>query len=489
MKNLKIFQLIFFLGILIVFSFFIIDFAEASCDDQDGWYNVGSSYSCQRGTESCTCQNQEYRDYSEGCINWGQSCINWAQRCTNYAQRCVSTAQRCVSLAQRCVSTAQRCVSLAQRCVSTAQRCLSLGWRCTSYAQRCSQCSRLVCAQYGQERYCKSSGYICPSWWRSWMGTWLCSWGCKSWGTRSVCVSWRTEYYICNCGPVYCASGYYYCTGYETYCTRYETYCTRYETYCTGYETYCTNWQTYCTNWETYCSQYETFCTAYGCAPRVTNTRTLYTNCRSANQPPSSTNLKVVQPDYCVCGPVGTFSWTFTDPDPGDTQSAYQVQVDKNSNFSSPEDDSGKVTSSSNSYATILGKLKYNKTYYWRVKVWDSKGAESVWISGPSFTTPKHAYPSIDVKWAPLNPSINEEVLFTDQSTVHGGASKKNWSWTFQDGNPTSSNQQNPTVKFSSVGPKQITLTVTDSDDFTCPGSKTLNAEFPLPIWKEIAPF
>ena len=206
-------------------------------------------------------------------------------------------------------------------------------------------------------------------------------------------------------------------------------------------------------------------------------------------QPPSAVNLKVVQPDYCLSGPAGIFSWTFSGPGPGDTQSAYQVQVDNNSDFSSPEDDSGKVSSISNSYATILGKLNYNNTYYWRLKVWDNNGAGSNWISGPNFTTPVHAYPSIDFSWAPQIPSINEDVSFTDQSTIYGGASKLSWSWTFQDGSPASSSQQNPTVKFFSIGEKLITLRVTDSDGYSCPGSKTLNAEFPLPKWKEIAPF
>jgi len=207
------------------------------------------------------------------------------------------------------------------------------------------------------------------------------------------------------------------------------------------------------------------------------------------NQPPSATNLKVVQPDYCLSGPASIFSWTFTDPDPGDTQSAYRVQVDNNSNFSSPEDDSGKVTSNSNSYATILGKLEYNNTYYWRLKVWDSKDADSNWISGPSFTIPTHAYPEIDFSWSPFKPSVNEDVLFVDESIVYGGTTKKSWSWTFQDGSPDSSNEQNPTAEFSSTGEKDITLRVTDSDGFSCSRTKTLNSQLPLPIWKEIAPF
>lgn len=204
--------------------------------------------------------------------------------------------------------------------------------------------------------------------------------------------------------------------------------------------------------------------------------------------PPSANNLSVRQPDYCSSGPAGFFSWQFTDPD-GDSQSAYQVQVYNNSNFSSLEYDSGKVNSDSQSYATPLGKLSYGNTYFWRLTVWDSKGAASSWISGPSFLTPAHAYPEINFSWAPPSPSQNEEVQFTDRSQVFGGSTKSAWSWTFQDGDPSSSTDQNPTTKFISPGSKTVTLEVTDSSDFTCKDSKTFSARLPLPEWKEIAPF
>jgi hypothetical protein len=208
-----------------------------------------------------------------------------------------------------------------------------------------------------------------------------------------------------------------------------------------------------------------------------------------ANRLPSAVNLSINQPNYCTSGPAAFFSWQFNDPD-GDTQSAYQVQVDNNATFISPEDDSGKVFSSSQNYATPLGKLSYNTTYYWRVMVWDSKGAPSSWISGPSFTTPLHAYPNVDFSWIPLNPSVGETVQFTDQSSCFDSDNQCNsWAWTFQDGNPSSSPQQNATTTFNSAGPKTVTLKVTDSDGFNCQNSKTVNAKPPLPKWKEIAPF
>ncbi len=202
---------------------------------------------------------------------------------------------------------------------------------------------------------------------------------------------------------------------------------------------------------------------------------------------PSATNLSVSQPDYCVLGSAGFFSWTFQDP--GDSQSAYQVQADNNSDFSSPEDDSGKVSSAFQSYATPLGKLSYNTTYFWRLRVWDSYDAESGWISGASFTTPLHAYPEVDFSWVPANPSQDEQAQFTDQSTVFGGSTKSAWSWTFQSGDPSGSSQQNPQAKFTSSGSKTATLQLTDSDGFSCQSSKTVNVQLPFPEWREIAPF
>ena len=208
------------------------------------------------------------------------------------------------------------------------------------------------------------------------------------------------------------------------------------------------------------------------------------------NSPPSAKNLQAkVFPDETNCQtisfPAVQVSWQFTHPE-GDSQSAYQVQIDNNPDFSSPEVDSGKINSSSNSYATLAGKLSWNTTYYWRLKVWDSNGLSSDWILGPSFNTPKHAYPSINFSWSPSKPTVKEVVQFVDQSEVYN-AKKISWYWTFQDGNPSFSTQQNPTTTFSSTGPKKVTLKVTDSDGYSCTDSKTVQISLPLPQWKEIS--
>jgi len=74
------------------------------------------------------------------------------------------------------------------------------------------------------------------------------------------------------------------------------------------------------------------------------------------------------------------FSWTFSDPDSGDSQSAYQFQLDDNSDFSSPIIDTGKVASSTSSTTQTLPSTV--GLYYWRVKTWDSQDAEGAWSTG-----------------------------------------------------------------------------------------------------------
>lgn len=204
------------------------------------------------------------------------------------------------------------------------------------------------------------------------------------------------------------------------------------------------------------------------------------------NNPPSATNLLVTEGDYCppplAKPPPIILSWEFSDPDAGDSQSAYRVQIDNNSDFSSPEIDSGKILSSSNSYAPI--NLSYNTTYYWQVMVWDSSDSSSGWIVGPVFSTPIHAYPGTDFDWTPQSPSVDELVQFTDQTTYYNGGAS--WSWDFGDGGTSS--LQNPTHSYSSAGTHDVNLDACDGIG-CCFITKQITVSLPLPEWKEIPPF
>lgn len=68
----------------------------------------------------------------------------------------------------------------------------------------------------------------------------------------------------------------------------------------------------------------------------------------------------------------------------------------------------------------------------------------------------------------------NTAVRFIDNSSR---AAATSWSWTFQDGNPSTSSERNPTVQFSSPGYKRVTLTVSNQY-----GSSTKSNDFAVLI-------
>ena len=241
------------------------------------------------------------------------------------------------------------------------------------------------------------------------------------------------------------------------------------------------------------------------------NYKVVTTFCESVNQPPSATSLSNNNSilDYCSYTPSYIIlSWVFSD-EPGDTQGAYRVQVTRQSDGTTYDSGQRSGIISSITAQTINTEkgsnfIWYGDSYTWQVKVWDNHDAESAWASGSFFTTPKHAYPDVyppyDFIWNPLKPAVGENTQFTDRSACYNinnnpvpcsgnGPCGTPWCWTFQNGNPANSKQQNPLVKFLSTGTKSVTLRVTDSDGFNCQIQKTVSSQLPLPEWIEIPPF
>ncbi len=122
---------------------------------------------------------------------------------------------------------------------------------------------------------------------------------------------------------------------------------------------------------------------------------------------------QVTQPAYTTESyPEPTFHWSFdssqsdwTDgsPPPNDptpvlgpsTQSSFWIEVDNNSDFSSPEIATGETASSNEYYAYTGSSLSFDTQYYWRLKVKDSYASISDWAEGDFFTTNK---PSVRLK-------------------------------------------------------------------------------------------
>jgi len=103
----------------------------------------------------------------------------------------------------------------------------------------------------------------------------------------------------------------------------------------------------------------------------------IYCEYSPANNPPNPPSLDSPSDnEHFDISSTVTFTWTFSDPD-GDTQSAYEFELDDNSDFSSPIIDTGKVSSSTSSITQTLPNTV--GLYYWRVRVWDTNDAVSDW--------------------------------------------------------------------------------------------------------------
>jgi len=200
---------------------------------------------------------------------------------------------------------------------------------------------------------------------------------------------------------------------------------------------------------------------------------------------PAAQNLSTINGDFCSL-PQITFRWRYTHP-AGRAESKYQLQIDNNSSFTSPEIDitrTSTVSSGTFNAENIRVKespganeLAYNVRYYWRVKVWDSADIDSGWINGPAVDTPKHKYPEVDFSYIPNPIKEDTPITFSDNSQLFGGATVSQRSWSFSGGSPSSSSSATPVVTFSSSGGKNISLTVRDSDGYQCSKSETVTVE------------
>lgn len=82
-------------------------------------------------------------------------------------------------------------------------------------------------------------------------------------------------------------------------------------------------------------------------------------------------------------------SATFSDPDSGDSLSAYQVQISTGSGFATILYDSGEVSDTGTSIAhTHTAALTYNTTYYWRARTKDAAGLWGPYSDGSASFKP-----------------------------------------------------------------------------------------------------
>ena len=134
-------------------------------------------------------------------------------------------------------------------------------------------------------------------------------------------------------------------------------------------------------------------------------------------------------------------------------------------------------------------------TYTVELYVEDSKGTSAT--DQETFTIKQSAIAdfkcSLDnTNWktcSDIKPNVGEVVYFLDQSSPPQGGSITSYSWTFQNGNPSTATGTNPSTKFQSAGQKEVTLTLGVTAGPSDSRTQTIGVELPLPEWQEIPPF
>lgn len=265
-----------------------------------------------------------------------------------------------------------------------------------------------------------------------------------------------------------------------------------------------------------------------GC-PAVGTPISDYQVVKMGSRAPSADNLTVDlwKDNPAFCGqstPPMRVSWNFVDPDLGDQQDGYQIEVYSDINFSNLLIDTcDEISASTCDFGGASGAyvfqqsgrlLSWDQIYYWRLKVWDSQGLFSDWIYPPSptgsptlegsadsFDTPPHAYPEADnFVYSPVSPLRNEPVEFDDDGDLNSfdgvpfdplvDPLEASWEWDFGDGSSISPGPNpNPIHIYAVPGVYTVTLSVQD-DVGKCSAQKNLVVSRSNFLqWKEVSPF
>jgi hypothetical protein len=238
------------------------------------------------------------------------------------------------------------------------------------------------------------------------------------------------------------------------------------------------------------------------------------------------------------------FEWLYQEPD-NLPLSSYQFRVNTidDVNAANPAVDLSVGSRSDPAESTITqavgisGSLAYDSTYYWWVKVCNQSAVCSNWISGPSFSTPNNHYPITRVAWDKKTISVGDTIQFCSTADVASSSDPcysvcwkgstapvvdpgnadwtcsvcsnssneyracqevgSSYSWDLLDMTEgvdyefvsSTAASSNPQIKFLTAGQSRgIGLNIT-AGSYSCVGGESLNANLPIPNWKEVSPF
>ncbi len=229
--------------------------------------------------------------------------------------------------------------------------------------------------------------------------------------------------------------------------------------------------------------------------------------------PPTVSGLDV-NADICPIAPAtgqAIFSWEYSDLN-GDAEEHFELQVDDNSNFSSPEIDRNVVGSTNQQAVNILlntnqaDSLTYGSTYYWRVKVCQvppeeeligPRGICSAWTNGTTYSTDPHPGPYVSFSVASTAPAVTISNDTHCYNTI-GETACDGFVYDFGDGTTFTDNTDNAGVEttshtYAELSTYDVETEATDFSGLVCSEVESVNisqgkAAFEV-LWRETNPF
>jgi hypothetical protein len=146
------------------------------------------------------------------------------------------------------------------------------------------------------------------------------------------------------------------------------------------------------------------------------------------NAPPNAPIL-TQEPNYDATN-AAQFDWTFSDPNVGDSQSAYQFELRRVSD-DTVIIDTGKVIASNQFHSVSGGSLVNGETYQWRVRTWDQSDEVGPYSGFSQFSTSNTGVVNITYPSTDNDPSIIT-ASFLLQWTVTGATQAQYRIWVYR---------------------------------------------------------
>jgi hypothetical protein len=206
------------------------------------------------------------------------------------------------------------------------------------------------------------------------------------------------------------------------------------------------------------------------------------------NQKPNAPQLQSPLDNSVNCAQTVRLDWSlFSDPDQGDTQNAYHIQIADNNSFVIPLVDATFNQPFSSWSGPTLSPLPLGVRYFWRVRVQDNHNAWSEWSSTWSFNVPS-SLPSASFTFSAPS-SLNPRLINFQDTSLNSSS----WNWNFGDG--ASSSAEHPSHQYASPStcPQDrcsVTLKVVGVS--SCESTVTNQINFgasAIPKWRRWLPF